>query len=481
MHLQHYEANAFRDTDLQLVSTLASQAAVALTNALLYQQSQAEITERAQTEAKLRRRNRELALLNRVVATATSTLDVEQVLQVTCRELARAFDLPQAAAALLNAGGTEVNIVAEYLAPGRSSSLGETIPVAGNPATEHVLEHQAPVAIIDARTDERLAGVHELMCERDIVSLLIVPITVARGRVAGTIGLHAAQRREFSAEEITLAQSVAAATGQALETARLYQALRSHAERLGKTVALRTVELEQALERAQDADRVKSEFVSNVSHELRTPLTNIKLYLSLLTRGREEKRQIYLDTVHRETGRLQNLIEGLLDLSRLDLGKTQVHLGPTDLGLLVSTLAADREALVVARGLCLDVEFAEELLPVRGDDKLIEQVLNNLLTNAVNYTPSGGTITLSTALVEAEGRMWATVSVTDTGPGISEEEQTRLFERFYRGEAGQASDAPGTGLGLAICKEIMDLHGGRITLESEVGRGSTFTVWLMIA
>jgi signal transduction histidine kinase len=481
MHLQSYDADAFRDADMTLLSTLASQAAMALANAQFYQQSQEEINERAQTEAQLRRRNRELALLNRVVATATSTLDVEQVLKVTCSELARAFDVPQAAAALLNAEGTEVSIVAEYRTAGNVSYLGQTIPVTDNPATEIVLEGNTPLAIIDAQTDERLANVHELIRTLDIVSLLIVPITVARGRVAGTIGLHAAQRREFSAEEITLAQSVAAAAGQALETARLYQALRSHADRLGKTVALRTVELEQALERAQDADRVKSEFVSNVSHELRTPLTNIKLYLSLLTRGREEKRPAYLETVHRETARLQNLIEGLLDLSRLDLGKIQAILQSTDLGLLVSTLAADREALVVARGLCLDVEFVESLPPVHGDDKLIEQVLNNLLTNAVNYTPSGGTITLSTALVEAEGQTWATVSVTDTGPGISETEKSRLFERFYRGEAGQASDAPGTGLGLAICKEIMDLHGGRITLESEVGRGSTFTVWLRIA
>jgi len=107
--------------------------------------------------------------------------------------------------------------------------------------------------------------------------------------------------------------------------------------------------------------------------------------------------------------------------------------------------------------------------------------LTNLLTNAVNYTPMDGEIYLRTAMAEAEGQGWVTASVADSGPGISKAERTHLFERFYRGQAGRASDTPGTGLGLAICQEIMQLHDGRITLESEVGQGSTFTVWLHIA
>jgi signal transduction histidine kinase len=105
--------------------------------------------------------------------------------------------------------------------------------------------------------------------------------------------------------------------------------------------------------------------------------------------------------------------------------------------------------------------------------------LHSLLTNAIHYTPTGGTVTLRTGTAEAEGRRWVTVSVSDTGAGISEEERTHLFERFYRGQAGRSSGAPGTGLGLAICKEIIDRYEGRITLKSQVGQGSVFTVWLI--
>jgi signal transduction histidine kinase len=382
---------------------------------------------------------------------------------------------------LLNAEGTHANVVAEYLAPGRASRLGGPFPMVDYAPSGYQLEHRILPLSMAVGQDKNPQAIHQLMAERHAATLLLVPIPVARGRVAGSIGLVALEHRDFNPEEVALAQSVAAAAGQALETARLYQALRRHAEQLEETVAHRTLELQEALELARAADRVKSEFVSNVSHELRTPLTNIKLYLSLMNRGAMEKRQSYQETVRREVGRLQDLIEGLLDLSRLELGKTRANMRPTDLNLLLKTLAADRGPLVADRRLQLEVQTNGNLPLAMADPKLTEQVLTNLLTNAINYTRAGGKIRLSTALVPDEDQRWITVTVTDTGPGISPEEQERLFERFYRGEAGRASDAPGTGLGLAICKEIMDLHDGRITVESEIDNGSAFTIWLSAA
>ncbi len=472
------ERRNFSFEEMRLAESLASQAAIAIENARLYGRAQREITERVRAEKEIRRRNREMALLNRVIMASTSTLDVEHVLDVTCRELAHAFNLPQAAAALLNAQQTEASVVAEYLKPGRASTLGSTVPVTGNALLEALLQKRGPLTVADGWGDSEYGAIIKQMQERGTASLLIVPIILARGRVAGFIGLEASEPRVFSEEESSLAQNVAAAAGQALEIARLYHAVRSHAERLQETIAQRTAELQEALKRARDADRVKSEFVSNVSHELRTPLTNLKLYLSLLTRGVPEKRQTYLDTLQREADRLQSLIEALLDISRLDLGKTQVDLQPTDLNVLVGTLIADRVALAAERGLSLDVEPAARLPLVLADVRLIEQVLSNLLTNAINYTPPGGTILLRTAAAEDDGRTWATVSVRDTGPGISAKDRKNLFERFYRGEAGRGGEAPGTGLGLAICKEILDRHKGHINFESEPGKGSTFTVWL---
>ena len=265
-------------------------------------------------------------------------------------------------------------------------------------------------------------------------------------------------------------------------------------------MAERTAELRAANAKLKELDRFKSSFVSDVSHELRQPLTNIKTYLYLLDRGKPEKRAGYMATLHRETDLLQQLIEDLLHLSRLDLGKAQPLLAPLYINGLAGTLAEDRVPLAVEHGLTLQTALAPDLPAVLADAKMMTQVLTNLLANAMNYTPAGGTIVVSTAArrdgggAEERGSRgdtqyairntpteWVTFSVSDTGPGIAAEEQTRIFERFYRGEAARQSRASGTGLGLAICQELIQRHEGKITLESQVGQGSTFTVWLPAA
>ncbi len=231
----------------------------------------------------------------------------------------------------------------------------------------------------------------------------------------------------------------------------------------------------------KEVERLKDQFISSVSHELRTPLTNLKLYLTLLERGQPEKQRYYLTTLQREAERLHYLVENLLSLSRLDLGEAEISRMPTDVNVLVRLLVEDRETMAADRGLTLEAELAEDLPYALVDRPMIEQVLTNLLTNAMNYTPWGGKIVVRTAKRVEEGRSWVTISIEDTGAGIPPEELPYIFERFYRGEAARRSGVPGTGLGLAICKEIVDRHGGRITVESEEGKGSTFTVWLVPA
>ncbi len=233
------------------------------------------------------------------------------------------------------------------------------------------------------------------------------------------------------------------------------------------------------ISRLKELDRMKSKFISDVSHELRTPLTNIRLYLDLLKSTRDRGRvQGYFDTLFRETDRLGVLIEDLLSLSRLESGATPFLPVPLDLRHMLGMLARDRRELATHRGLALGIRVAEDLPKVLGDERLLIQVFTNLLTNAMNYTPPGGSIRLGAVVHEQEGVEWVVASVEDSGLGIASEEQPLVFDRFFRGGASQVMGEPGTGLGLAICKQIIERHGGRITLCSSLGEGSTFSVWL---
>jgi signal transduction histidine kinase len=196
--------------------------------------------------------------------------------------------------------------------------------------------------------------------------------------------------------------------------------------------------------------------------------------------GKPEKRADYMKTLQHETIRLENLIEDLLELSRLDLDIIAIYLAPTDVNGVVASLVIDRTLLAADRGLRLTHDLQPDLPLVQADPLRLEQVIANLLANAMNYTPPGGYIQLRTALRDVDECRWITVTVADSGPGIAPKDLPSLFDRFYRGEVGRKSGTPGTGLGLAICQEIMIKLNGRITVESELGHGACFTVWLKL-
>jgi PAS domain S-box-containing protein len=229
--------------------------------------------------------------------------------------------------------------------------------------------------------------------------------------------------------------------------------------------------------RFQELDRMKTQFVSDVSHELRTPLTNQTIYLDLLKNTKDlTRRKKYLDILERETSRLTDLIEDLLMISRLEADRVQIKLEAVDLNTLMQDLVFDRLSLAQKRRLELTFQPGADLPPLLTDPRLLIQVISNLLTNALNYTPEGGAIQLRTSLQETETTCWQSITIEDSGYGIQPEETQRIFERFFRGSASKLSDAPGTGLGLAISKEILQRMGGKITLISEPGQGSSFTV-----
>ncbi|MFO7740959.1 MAG: GAF domain-containing protein [Anaerolineae bacterium] len=227
-------------------------------------------------------------------------------------------------------------------------------------------------------------------------------------------------------------------------------------------------------------DRMKSRFVSNVSHELRTPIATIKLFAHLMRKQPGRWRE-YLEPLAQEADHQADLVEDILEISRVDAGRLEINPERTNLEELAEVVVTNHETRAQEEGLTLTYRPTQSRPVSLVDVNRMMQVLDNLINNAVRYSPGGGTVTVSTGRSEAKGRDWATITVSDTGMGIPENELPHVFDRFFRGEEPQTMQISGTGLGLAIVKEIVELHGGRVTVESKVGEGSTFTVWLPLA
>jgi PAS domain S-box-containing protein len=228
-------------------------------------------------------------------------------------------------------------------------------------------------------------------------------------------------------------------------------------------------------------DRMKSQFVSNVSHELRTPITTIKLYAALMQKSSMDKWEGYLDTLAQEADRQARLVEEILQISRIEAGRLEITPCPTPLNELTQMVFANHQPLAQQEELVIEYRPTEPGPVALVDSDRMTQVLANVVTNAVQYTPRGGKVVISTGEKEAEGCKWATVTVKDTGMGIPEEELPHIFERFFRGERPRSMQVSGTGLGLAIAKDIVELHGGLVTVESKVDAGTTFTIQLPLA
>ncbi len=223
--------------------------------------------------------------------------------------------------------------------------------------------------------------------------------------------------------------------------------------------------------------RVQERFISTVSHELRTPITAIKLYLELLRNASEDRRQAYLDALTQEVERQAQLIEDILRLTRIDAGHRTTTLHPVDIVAQIDSIIERRQILLDKHRLKLIYHPLRPAPPILGHAEEIGLVFDNLLRNAIQYTPEGGTIRISVRKVERDGRSWISVTFGDTGIGISPEDLPHIFSRFYRSERAQRYYPQGTGLGLALVKEVVKHHGGMIEVESEVDRGTTFILF----
>jgi signal transduction histidine kinase len=258
--------------------------------------------------------------------------------------------------------------------------------------------------------------------------------------------------------------------------------LEKHAmqQRLEEDLRRHNEALEEENRRVRELSQLKSEFVSLVSHELRTPLTAISGCLDLLLEEQSDqggKPEELLSIVKRNTDRLVKLLDGLLDLSRIESGKVELNLTAVDVMASIAEVVSLLRPQIEAKDQQLTVSQAEALPWVQGDAERIRQILINLLSNAHKYTPHGGQIGVTAHRLDG----WIQIDVRDNGVGLSADEQAQVFNKFFRAQQPARQEVVGAGLGLAITRLLVELHGGRISVVSAPGQGSTFSFTLPVA
>jgi signal transduction histidine kinase len=282
------------------------------------------------------------------------------------------------------------------------------------------------------------------------------------GRILGVLDVQSTDEEGFDEDDVSVLQNVAHQITIALENARAYAVER------------------EAVERLKDLDLSKRRFLANMSHELRTPLTNILGFSRLMLKGISgsltEQQQSDLQIVYQDSQHLLGLINDLLDISHIEAGLMELEFEEIDLAQLIHSVMATASALVRDKDVELYQEIAPNMPTVQADIARIRQVLLRLLANAAKFTECGS-ITVRAWPIDGEVR----VSISDTGMGIPPEDQGRIFERFEQGTMENGRRPDGAGLGLALSKEFVEMHGGRMWVESEVGKGSTFTFSLPLS
>jgi signal transduction histidine kinase/GAF domain-containing protein len=458
--------DAFGPLAYEAVELFAAQTAVAIVNARLHGELEDKV--RRRTQEICRQRDRTEAILQSVADGVVVTDKSGQIILVN--PTARAWLYPEGREE--QAANQPLISFIRYQATRPQPGEPETIEF---PAWQQTLKEPCWRLTNCPQTDCPAHG-RDTLCWR------------VAGAYCHQIPTLAASEERFNPAECPVRKKLEMVSLQA-HTAKWREGRKTQ----GRVIALRDVSRQRKLEQLQ------SQFVSTVSHELRTPLTNIKLYHSLLKRSAtQEKHEHYMAVMDREIGRLGRLIQDILDLSRLERGETPPHREVVDVNALVQEQVEIQAVQAQNKGLALHLEPMPDDLQILGDRNRVIQVITNLLSNALNYTPAGGDIWLTTgtwhrcngqwktsgpvprpdpSAPQPPGRGWAVISVRDTGVGIPYKDQPHIFDRFYRGEQANLG-TPGTGLGLAIVREILDLHEGEILLESAPGRGSTFTVLL---
>ncbi len=301
-----------------------------------------------------------------------------------------------------------------------------------------------------------------------VQALVYVPVRSAKRGIIGVLGVtNRRTRRSFSQHELGILSALAAYAAIALENAQLYQQVRHQAD-----------ELAAALARSQELESLKSQFIQNVSHELRSPLALIRGHAELLINGElgelnpEQARS--LEIIARRAQMLGELVQDITLILEAEARPLEVM--PVPLDELARAAVDDFQVAAERSQLALNLQIAPDIPPVGGESLYLRRVLDNLIGNAIKFTPAGGTITVQ---VWQNGQM-VHLQVADTGVGIPPDQKERIFERFYQVDGSTKRRHGGMGLGLALVKEIVEIHGGKVEVESKLGEGSAFTISLPI-
>ncbi|RLC81171.1 MAG: hypothetical protein DRI81_03105 [Chloroflexi bacterium] len=436
--------------------TLVHQAAVAMDNARLF--------------AEIQRRVRELQLLHDVGLAAASGLRLEETLQAAAEALAAELTDARVALMLLEPGSGTLRIEASV---GYRPDMVKGLRLqAGEGITGWVARHGQPILSPDVRSDPRYIEI-----DPAIRSELCVPMT-AGPLIVGVLNVESPHTDAFTKDDQQLLGTLASNLTMLVERARLFEEVEAARVELQQ----RAGALEEANVRLKELDRLKDQFLANMSHELRTPLNSILGFSEVLIDGLvgelpPEQKDCVRD-IHFSGEHLLTLINDILDLSKIEAGRMTLSPAPVDVEMLLAGVQATIAPLLEKKSQVLEIEWDDDLPILIADLFRIKQVLLNLLSNANKFTPSKGLITLYCRLADPATILF---SVTDTGIGIKPEDQELIFEEFRQVDGSASREMSGTGLGLAISKRLIEMHGGHIWVESEYGRGSTFSFLLPLA
>jgi signal transduction histidine kinase len=453
--LSRTQVARFDDKQVALVEAFADQAVIAIENSRLFEAEQA--SKRELSEAL----EQQTATADVLKVISRSALDLQKVLDALVESAARLCDAYDAL--ILQVFGDGLRLVAHHGQVAVAGPVGQfTLPLGRG--------FVGGRAIIDRRTIQ----VADILAEADEYpetqsralrsgwrTALAVPLVHA-GEAIGVIFIRRAEVRPFTERQIELVNTFADQAVIAIENTRLFEEVQARTRELAKTV-----------EDLEIASQHKNQFVANMSHELRTPLAAILGYAELIQEGfYEPQGPKSLDALTRicSNGKhLLGLINTVLDIAKIESGQFTLNMSEYAIESVVETVRAATESLAQSKKLTLTTSVDKALPVGLGDEQRLTQVLLNLVGNAIKFTDAGE---VRIAAGARNGHF--SVSVTDTGPGIPLDQQGRIFDQFHQVDSSLTKAKGGTGLGLAIAKQIVEMHGGRIWVESTVGRGSTF-------